>query len=202
MTDQAARTPPTSTREHAERLALELRSTPGPTVLVGHSLGAAIAIETALHEPELVDGLVLVTSGAHIPMPDTRLRAVKEDFAAECNRLARASFVAATDEQLVQRREALMRAGQDVLSAGYACCRDYDARGRLADVEVPALVIAAADDVLMPTSLSEELANGLPMAHMVVVEGSGHLLPIERPAALDLLVAGYLARLELTLAGM
>jgi pimeloyl-ACP methyl ester carboxylesterase len=186
----------------AERLVAELRALGAPRVLVGHSLGAAVALEAAIAAPESVDGLVLINSGAQIPLPEGVLAAVERDFAGECDRLARASFAAATDEQVEARRAALMGAGRQELAAAYACCREFDARDRLGAVEIPALVVAAAEDALMPVWLSEELANGLPMAHMVVVEGSGHLLPMERPKAFDLLVAGYLARLELTLTGM
>ena len=183
--------------ERADRLADRLHAIEGPRVLVGHGLGAAVALETVLRHHGLVDGLVMISAGARLPFEEA-----SDDFQERCDRLARAAFAAATDDDVAGRRSALIAAGEERLLADMACCADFDARDRLGAVDLPAMVVSAADDVLIPPWLGEELAAGLPLAHMVVVEGSGHLLPLERPAALSLLVAGYLARLEITLAGM
>ena len=53
----------------------------------------------------------------------------------------------------------------------------------------------------MPTWLSQELADGLPDATMVIIPGAAHVPQLERADAVDLLVAAWLARLELLLSG-
>src|ERR1700675_1521865 len=47
-----------------------IRETPGPRVVVGHSMGGAVALQLALDHPELVDGLVIIASGAQLFVPD------------------------------------------------------------------------------------------------------------------------------------
>ncbi len=54
---------------------------------------------------------------------------------------------------------------------------------------------------LVPTWLSQELADGLPDATMVIIPGAAHVPQLERADAVDLLVAAWLARLELLLSG-
>jgi pimeloyl-ACP methyl ester carboxylesterase len=88
--------------------------------------------------------------------------------------------------------------GQETLLFDYAACLDFDVRGRLADVRVPVLVVTGDGDALTPLSLAQELAAGLPEAVAVVLPDAGHWPMKERPATVDLLIAGFLARLELT----
>ena len=67
-------------------------------------------------------------------------------------------------------------------------------------LSVPVLLVHGAEDHLVPVWLGEELARELPMAQMVVVPGARHALMSDAPGTVDLLLAAYLARLELTLA--
>jgi len=172
-----------------------------PRALVGHSLGAAAALELARAHPELVDGIVAVASGARLRVPDDAIDRVRRDFGAERDRLL-AGFAADPSAAAARAaHDALDACGPDVLLADYEACRSVDLRGRLGGVGVPVLVVAGGDDPLTPPWLSEELARELPHAHMVVIPGARHLLMADVPAALSGLVAAFLARLELTLAG-
>jgi pimeloyl-ACP methyl ester carboxylesterase len=168
---------------------------------VGHSLGGAAALEVARARPDLVDGLVIVSSGARLPVPAHAMDRLRDDFPAERERLM-AGFTTQPDGAAARAaREAIDACGPEVLRADYEACRTVDLRGRLGGVRVPALVVAGADDPLTPPWLSEELARELPHAHMVVIPGSRHLPMADAPATLAALVAAYLARLELTLLG-
>ena len=170
-----------------------------PRVLVGHSLGGAAALEVARTRPELVDGLVIVASGARLPVPDHAMARLREDFGAERERLL-AGFVAVPAGSAARAaREAIDACGPAVLEADYEACRTVDLRGRLGDVRVPVLVVAGGDDPLTPPWLSEELARELSQAHMVVIPGARHLPMADVPATLSGLVAAWMARLELTL---
>ena len=55
---------------------------------------------------------------------------------------------------------------------------------RLADLRVPTLVIAAAEDQLRSLDEARELTAGIPGAALRVIADSGHMIPIEQPAVL------------------
>jgi 3-oxoadipate enol-lactonase len=187
--------------DYAAWAAEEIAAVPAPRAVVGHSLGGAVALELALARPDLVDGLVLVATGARLPVPDHALERVESDFPAECERVVRASFVAEDERRIERSVEAMMATGAETLAGDYRACRAHDARERLAEVRVPTLVISAAEDRLTPVWMGEELARGLPSALMAVIPDASHLLIIEAARAVNLLLAAYLARLELTLDG-
>lgn len=186
----------------AGALAPAVESLDGPRALVGHSLGGAVALELARTRPELVDGLVLIASGARLPVPEAVLDSVHSDPAAERRRLMEA-FVADPDLPISgEVGAALAECDDAVLAADYAACAAADLRGRLAAVRAPALVIAGGDDRLTPPWLSEELARELPMAQLVLVQGARHMAMADADGTVNLLAAAFLARLELTLAGL
>lgn len=185
----------------AGALAPAVASLGGPRVLIGHSLGGAIALELARTRPSLVDGLVLIASGARLPVPDAVLEGVRRDPDAERRRLMEA-FVADTDRPIAREvQAALAECGDEVLAADYAACAAADLRGRLAGVRAPALLIAGGHDGLTPPWLSEELARELPMAQLILVPGARHMPMADADVTVNLLAAAFLARLELTLAG-
>lgn len=63
---------------------------------------------------------------------------------------------------------------------------------RLFSIRCPTLVVAADRDALRSLDESRELRDGITGATMVVVEGSGHMIPIERPAELAAVVVPWL----------
>lgn len=127
---------------------------------------------------------------------------VRADPVAERRRLME-GFVADADMRIASEvRGALEDCDDATLAADYAACAATDLRGRLAGVRAPALVIVGGDDRLTPPWLSEELARELPMAQMVLIPGARHMPMADADDTVNLLAAAFLARLELTLAGL
>jgi proline iminopeptidase len=56
----------------------------------------------------------------------------------------------------------------------------FDVRGRLAEIEVPTLVICGANDWITPLTLSQQIATLIPNARLEVFERSGHMPMLEQ----------------------
>ena len=172
-------------------------------MLVGHSLGGVVALEIARTRPDLVDGLVLIASGARLPVPEPIMERVRADPAAERRRLMEAS--SPTGDRPIAARGARGARGLRRRDPGRGlrapAPRPTCAAASPA-VRAPALVIAGGEDRLTPPWLSEELARELPMAQMVLIPGARHMAMADADGTVNLLTAAFLARLELTLAGL
>src|SRR4029453_17659081 len=57
-------------------------------------------------------------------------------------------------------------------------------RGRLRRITAPTLVVAGAQDGLVPPVYAETFAAEIPNAHLEVVDGAAHWLPLEKPGEL------------------
>ena len=77
----------------ADWVIAEMEGVPGPLVMVGHSLGGAVALQVALARPDLLAGLVLVSTGARLPVPDDAIERIDLDFEAECARMVEQSWL-------------------------------------------------------------------------------------------------------------
>ena len=125
------------TRALAEKLALP------PQVLVGHSLGAAVAIDSALETPDAVRGVVVISAGAAFDLSDElmdRARLVTEgkrrrDFDPK-------AFVKGTQPEVI--RGAYMASLKTDPRATYGdllALRDWDRTADLGRLSVPVLAL-------------------------------------------------------------
>jgi pimeloyl-ACP methyl ester carboxylesterase len=53
--------------------------------------------------------------------------------------------------------------------------------GRLPEIKVPALVIGGSADKLTPLKYARYLAEHIPDARLVIIEGAGHMVMLEQP---------------------
>lgn len=183
----------------ADALEEAVRAVERPRVIIGHSIGGAVALELAVRPETPVDGLIIINSGARIPVPAEVMERVRDDFPAEAERLVRAIWHDADDATVTRGIGMVNDAGPETLALAYEACAAFDARDWLAEVTVPTLVISGAEDVLTPPHLSAELAAGLPDARHVSLPDAAHMVMAERDDAVNLLIAGFLARREIAL---
>lgn len=167
-----------------------------PAVLVGHSMGAAIALELALQEPGLVRALVLIGAGARLPVSPHILEGLQQSPQDIIPRIIGWAYGRDFPEEgkaLARRR--LEQVPAAVLYRDFLACSRFDRRAELKNIDQPALILAGSEDRMVPLALSEELHGGLPRARMVTFAGAGHMLTFERPAEVASAVSEFLAGL-------
>jgi pimeloyl-ACP methyl ester carboxylesterase len=203
--------PPLQVDPYADRLAEVLDE---PTVVVGHSLGAVVALRLAVRRPELVRGLVLAGAAGiasstraaersltlvSLVQPGKRIARLRRPVArnAFLRKLAFGTVSVVDPRRLDPRAAAGFLAGSalhtDIRSAGDALVRS-DPRVDLEHVTCRSLVVHGARDVQVPVRDAFEYARRL-RAPLRVVADCGHLLIGERPDAVVDAVLGFLDRI-------
>lgn len=69
-----------------------------------------------------------------------------------------------------------------------------DLRGTLRSFHRPVLVLSGAQDRTTPAASAQELAEVIPTAEHVVIDGAAHMIPYEQPEAFLAALRGFLAR--------
>jgi 3-oxoadipate enol-lactonase len=153
-------------------------------VLVGHSMGAATAIRVALERPELVSALVQITPAyagkpyledASLAYWDRLAAGLESDgadgfmrvFEPPDDKRFRDAVLKFTRQRMERHRhpEALAQAVRVVPRS-----EAFDGLDRLADIEVPALVVGSHDepDPTHPLAVAQEYARRLPQGKLVI----------------------------------
>lgn len=179
-------------------------------VVVGNSFGGAVALRTAVVAPQRVAALVLISAPAPGVDPSPELEAA---WAAEEAALDRDDVEAAVAGVLetwtlpdapaelrdrvatMQRRAYEQQAEvEDVEEAPDPVEEDPDALTRL---DVPTLVAVGDRDKPDFRRGAEVLARSLPHAHLEIIDGAGHLAPLETPDTFRELLLRFLGEREL-----
>ncbi|MGW4096268.1 alpha/beta fold hydrolase [Mycobacterium sp. NPDC004974] len=72
--------------------------------------------------------------------------------------------------------------------------RRPDQRALLSQVRTPVLVVAGAEDATFPLSETKAMADSIPGAEFVVLDGVAHLAALENPALANTLIRDFLGR--------
>ncbi|MGC8838661.1 MAG: alpha/beta fold hydrolase [Anaerolineae bacterium] len=162
-------------------------------VLVGHSMGGAIALEVALRYPRRLAGLVLVGSGARLRVAPALLQALREDYPRAVENLVQWLFAEGAPEQTRRAaRRQLLEANPRVVYGDFLACDAFDVMAELPQVETPTLVVCGTEDRMTPLKYSEYLAAHIPGARLEVIPGGGHMVMLEQPEPVARAVSAFL----------
>ncbi|WP_420138018.1 alpha/beta fold hydrolase [Sphingomonas sp.] len=182
-----------------------LAAAPPQFALLGHSMGARVALEVVRRAPERVQRLALVSTGVH---PVAQGEAEKRHALRD---LGRSQGVAALVDAWLPPMVAPDRVNDVALmTALRAMCTSaglerYEAQAAallarpeveplLPSIAVPTLVATGSEDRWSPPAQHQRIAAAIPQADLQIISGAGHMLPAEAPDALNAVVARWLAR--------
>jgi len=169
-----------------------------PVVLVGHSMGGMIAQETYARYPALVRGLALCfTSPAFAGGGSAFSRQFIDERIAPLDAGRTMAQIAARLIPTMGSNSALaerVMAGvpPETYRKAVQLLTTFDRRKDLARIKVPTLLVAGALDRTAPPSVMEKMRNQIPGAEYVLLEGCGHLGPMDRPEAFNAALRAFL----------
>ena len=189
-----------------ENVVLQLKKQIGsqPAVLVGHSMGGLIAQEFYARYPQSVAALALTfTSAAFVGGSDFSKQFVEqrmgpldrgETMAQIARHIMPAMSGRTADPAGRALAERLMAAlPPETYRKAVHLLTTFDRRADLPNIAVPALLIAGSDDTTAPAKIMGRMAEKIPGAEFALLEGCGHLGPMDQPDAFNAVLAGFLS---------
>jgi 3-oxoadipate enol-lactonase/4-carboxymuconolactone decarboxylase len=167
----------------------------------GCALGAAIGARLALLRPDRVAALALVSASARFNTADmwrqrgvvVRANGLERTAQAGPQRWFTEAFLATQPAITEWAVRMVATTDQACYVAACEALAAFDIRDALGSISVPTLVVAGADDTETPPADARLLVAGIPDARLAVVPATGHLAPVEEPAAVGDLLATHFA---------
>jgi pimeloyl-ACP methyl ester carboxylesterase len=170
--------------ELAAAIAQNVDSRQGPTVLVGHSAGGALAVAAAALLESRLTALVVCSTGPNTAghtqqqFPDAKA-ATTTDPANVLSLFPDFLPPLPLQEELVQYAAGLPL---EAVVGLFLSQRQVDLTARLDSIACPTIVIHGTHDPRRPVSHGERLAHSIPGARLVLLD-TGHNPMIEQPKA-------------------
>lgn len=164
-------------------------------IFVGHSMGGAIAQIMALDHSDRVAGVVLIGTGARLPVHPDFLSMLPATPAPVYDRMAAWMWAEDVPAELPRLTRTRLDENDPVVAHGdLLACDTFDTRDRIGQIDVPALVIGGTADRMAPFKFSVTLAEQIPAAELVTIEGGGHMMTLEQPQTVAEAMTAWLDR--------
>ena len=178
-------------------------------VLCGLSMGGYISLRTMGKMENMFSALILCDTKSVADDNETKLKradAIKKindgrfelfikEFVANC---FADSFI---NESEKEYREVVNRSLKNdpvgVKGCVLAMAGRTDTTELLSQIKLPTLVICGSEDTLSPSTVMKPMADAIPGSEFVLVEGAGHMAPIEKADFVNGKIADFLKRIFL-----
>jgi pimeloyl-ACP methyl ester carboxylesterase len=160
-------------------------------VMVGISMGGAIALTLAVKFPKKVLGLGLIGCGVRMPVAKEILETAgnPNSFESAVETINQNCFNANAPQSLLElSKKQMMETRPPVLLGDFLACNEFDISDRLNNINTPTLIICGVEDRMIPLKNSELLQKGIINSRLHMADKAGHMVMAEQPD----IVAGLL----------
>lgn len=164
-----------------------------PLVLVGHSMGGAVALDLALDPPESLKGVVLVGTGAKLGVMPEIFEMLEKDPAGFYETIDVAAFHIDTPRGV---RDPLIKAMKacppSIIFKDFRACDRFDIRDELGAITLPSLVLCGDRDKLTPAKYSRYLHENMAASRLEIIPGAGHMVMAEQTESVNRIMEEFL----------
>ena len=175
-----------------------------PVVVVGLSMGGYIAFEFYRRHRARVRAMVLCDTRAEADAPDGAAKreemareVLKNGSRAAADAMVDKLFAAGVSAQLKQQWNEIMLRNppEGVAAAARALATRPDSTSTLATIDCPTLLVVGREDAITPLAPMEAMTRLIRGARLEVIEGAGHMPPVEQPVDFNRILRGFLESL-------
>ena len=192
---------PPASIEAGARWLLEFIDTLGieRTALVGHSMGALVALEAAYRAQGRISNVVLLGAAVPMAVADPLLNAAQANDHSAVDMIMLYSHAYTSQlggnpvagiNILNSNKRLLERSLENVLYADLKACNDYDNGIEAASkISAPATLVLGEEDRMTPPGLAADLINALTEVQVETLPDCGHMMLSEQPEAVHSILA-------------
>lgn len=174
------------------------------TSVAGLSMGGYIALDFARIAPSRLTSLILIDTKEQADDEQTRQNRMKAVESIRKTRRTR-EFVEAMLPKLLgdasRRRSDLVDTVRSlmasasltaVVAALHAMASRPDSTAVLTEIRCPVLLVAGSEDEITPPEITRRMGDAIAHSTVTIIEGAGHLPPIETPVEFNQAVSSFL----------
>jgi pimeloyl-ACP methyl ester carboxylesterase len=165
------------------------------SVVAGSSMGGLVSLSFCFDHPDMTLALVLIDSGARIPIDERIVKLFEDDCEGTTRLAASLGYSRKTQRPVIE--EALkynLAVKKETALKDFIATGRFDASSRLHEIKVPTLIIRGGDDILTPQSMTESLKKGIRGSTVRVIQGAGHSSVVEKPKELSEAIIQFLQK--------
>ena len=154
--------------------------------LVGHSMGGAIVQALALTHSEIIEGIVLVGTGARLRVLPLILDGINTNFKEIIPKIVQYAYSRKAPPNLIEEGVAqMMKCRPEVLHGDFLACNRFDVMKEVEKVDLPTLILCGEDDELTPVLYSQFLQSRIKGSKLAVLPNAGHMVMMESAQAFN-----------------
>ncbi len=166
-------------------------------VLVGHSLGTAVALQYAIEHPDDLKGMVLIGGGARLRVHPDTLGFLEQAIEARDSfpEMFANSWKKVSQDFAEELRAEALSLGPEVFLNDMKACDAFDVVANLDEINTLTLAITGTKDVMTPPKHAEFLKDRMPNTDVTLIEGGTHFVFGEFPDQVNDAISSFLKTL-------
>jgi pimeloyl-ACP methyl ester carboxylesterase len=161
-------------------------------LLTGLSMGGAISQYLALHFPERIIALALLSTGARLKVMPDLFKIIRNNWNQYLEMFPQFAFSKNAPKAVVEQSlKELTKIDPLSVESDFRACDGFDVLEQVKNISLPTLIISADQDLLTPPKYSDYLASQIKGSRLVRIANAGHIVNLEKPTEVNHALAEF-----------